>query len=145
VVLLFSRISEINAWFETLNFDNLHIQIEPTSLIRTLNGMIIPIKISNIALAEIKNIMANKNIPPDYALRVGVKGGGCGGMSYLLGFDKPKAEDQQFLVEGIPVLIEKRHYMFLMGMMIDFYDGNEARGFTFVNPDIPKRHDSEKD
>jgi iron-sulfur cluster assembly protein len=105
--------------------------------------MIIPIKISEIAQSEIKNIMANKNIPEDYALRVGVKGGGCGGMAYQLGFDRPKPEDQHFEIAGIPVLIEKRHFMFLMGMLIDFYEGNEARGFTFVNPDIPKRHDSE--
>ncbi|MDR7129109.1 iron-sulfur cluster assembly protein [Algoriphagus sp. 4150] len=103
--------------------------------------MIIPIKITEKAEAEIKNIMANKNIPADYHLRVGVKGGGCGGMSYALGFDKPKDEDQQFEILGISVLIEKRHFMFLMGMEIDFFEGDEARGFTFINPEIPKRHD----
>ncbi len=103
--------------------------------------MIIPVQITDKAQAEIKNIMANKNIPADYHLRVGVKGGGCGGMAYALGFDKPKEEDQQFEIEGIPVLIEKRHYMFLMGMQIDFFEGDEARGFTFINPDLPKRHD----
>ncbi|EKB48039.1 Iron-sulfur cluster insertion protein erpA [Cecembia lonarensis LW9] len=104
-------------------------------------GMLIPIKITDKAQEEIKNIYQNKNIPADYFLRVGVKGGGCGGMSYMLGFDKPKEGDQQFEVEGIQVLIEKRHYMFLMGMKVDFYEGNDARGFTFINPDIPKRHD----
>lgn len=103
--------------------------------------MIVPVKITEKAESEIKNIMATKNIPADYHLRVGVKGGGCGGMSYALGFDKPKTEDQQFEISGIPVLIEKRHVMFLIGMQIDFFDGDEARGFTFVNPDIPKRHD----
>lgn len=85
--------------------------------------------------------MTTKNIPRDYHLRVGVKGGGCGGMSYALGFDKPKSDDQQFEISGIPVLIEKRHLMFLMGMHVDFFEGDEARGFTFINPDIPKRHD----
>ncbi|AWW29900.1 iron-sulfur cluster assembly accessory protein [Echinicola strongylocentroti] len=104
--------------------------------------MLIPITITDKAQEEIKNIMEHKNIPADYSLRVGVKGGGCGGMSYALGFDKPKEEDQQFELGGIPVLIEKRHVMFLMGMQVDFYDGNEARGFTFENPDIPKRHDA---
>jgi iron-sulfur cluster assembly protein len=104
--------------------------------------MLIPIKITEKAQAEIKDIMANKKIPSDYSLRVGVKGGGCGGMSFLLGFDKPKDGDQQFEVEGIPVLIEKKHYMFLMGMQVDFFEGDEARGFTFINPDIPKRHDT---
>ena len=103
--------------------------------------MIVPVKITEKAESEIKNIMATKNIAVDYHLRVGVKGGGCGGMSYALGFDKPKSEDQQFEISGIPVLIEKRHFMFLMGMQIDFFEGDEARGFTFINPEIPKRHD----
>lgn len=114
---------------------------EPISSQKHLIHMIIPVQITEKAEAEIKNIMANKNIPSDYSLRVGVKGGGCGGMSYALGFDKPKAEDQQFEISGIPVLIEKRHFMFLMGMQIDFFEGDEARGFTFINPDLPKRHD----
>lgn len=103
--------------------------------------MIIPVQITEKAEAEIKNIMHHKNIPTDYSLRVGVKGGGCGGMSYALGFDKPKEDDHQFEIAGIPVLIEKRHFMFLMGMQIDFFESDEARGFTFINPDIPKRHD----
>ena len=105
--------------------------------------MLIPIKITGKAQEEIKNIMANKNIPKDYSLRVGVKGGGCGGMSYLLGFDKPKEGDQHFVIEDIPVLIEKKHYMFLMGMQVDFYECADTRGFTFINPDLPKRHDLE--
>jgi iron-sulfur cluster assembly protein len=103
--------------------------------------MLIPIIITERAQQEIKSITNTKNIPKDYSLRVGVKGGGCGGMSYLLGFDKPKEDDQKFEIDGISVLIEKKHYMFLMGMKIDFYEGNDARGFTFVNPDLPKRHD----
>jgi iron-sulfur cluster assembly protein len=104
--------------------------------------MLIPIKITEKALHEIQNIILNKNIPEDYFLRVGVKGGGCGGMSYLLGFDKKKESDEQFEIKGIKVLVEKKHFMFLMGMEIDFYEGNDARGFTFINPDLPKRHDS---
>jgi len=106
-----------------------------------LTHMIIPIEITPAAQVEIKNIMANKNIPTDYSLRVGVKGGGCGGMAYALGFDKPKEGDQEFKISDIPVLIEKKHVMFLMGMQVDFYDGNDTRGFTFVNPGLPKRHD----
>jgi len=114
---------------------------ELTIVKRYLTHMIIPIDITPEAQIEIKNIMANKNIPADYSLRVGVKGGGCGGMSYALGFDKPKEGDQKFEIAEIPVLIEKKHVMFLMGMRVDFYDGNDTRGFTFVNPGLPKRHD----
>jgi iron-sulfur cluster assembly protein len=114
---------------------------EPISCQKHFTRMIAPIKITEKAEVEIKNIMENKNIPADYFLRIGTKGGGCGGMSYALGFDKANDDDQKFEISGIPVLIEKRHYMFLMGMQIDFFDGEEARGFTFINPDIPKRFD----
>ncbi|MDN3668262.1 iron-sulfur cluster assembly accessory protein [Echinicola jeungdonensis] len=106
--------------------------------------MQIPISITDKAHQEIQNIMSTKNIPSEYSLRVGVKGGGCGGMAYALGFDTAKDGDQEFEYRGIPILIEKRHVMFLMGMQVDFYDGNDARGFTFVNPDLPKRHDVEE-
>ncbi|MBM3168322.1 MAG: iron-sulfur cluster assembly accessory protein [Bacteroidetes bacterium] len=103
--------------------------------------MLNPIEITPKAEEEIKHIMAHKNIPEDYFLRVGVKGGGCGGMSFALGFDKKKPEDQQYQVQGISVLIEKKHLMFLMGLQLDFYEGQEERGFTFVNSSLPKRHD----
>jgi iron-sulfur cluster assembly protein len=104
--------------------------------------MVMPISISTKALNEIKNIIAHKNIPGEYRLRVGVKGGGCGGVSYMLGFDKAKEEDKVFEWEGLEILIEKKHVMFLMGMHIDFFDGSDSRGFTFVNSDLPKRHDA---
>ncbi|MCC5935695.1 MAG: iron-sulfur cluster assembly accessory protein [Lunatimonas sp.] len=104
--------------------------------------MLNPISISAKALDEIKNIMLHKNIPGEYTLRVGVKGGGCGGVSYMLGFDKPKTDDQVFEWEGLEILIEKKHVMFLMGMHIDFFESSEARGFTFINPEVPKRHDA---
>ncbi|MDO6438294.1 iron-sulfur cluster assembly accessory protein [Cyclobacterium sp. 1_MG-2023] len=105
--------------------------------------MLTPINITPKALEEIKTIISTKNIPLEYALRVGVKGGGCGGVSYALGFDLKKDEDQSFDIEGLTVLIEKKHVMFLMGMQVDFHESNEARGFVFTNPELPKRHDTE--
>jgi len=68
--------------------------------------MFIPIKISESALKEIKQILENKNVPANYGLRVGVKGGGCSGMSFMLGFDKEKEGDDHFEIEGINVFIE---------------------------------------
>ena len=91
----------------------------------------VPIRISDRALAEIRHIQTHKNIPADYALRVGVRGGGgCGGFSYLIGFDHPRPADEQFRFDGLTVLIEKRHVMYLVDTEIDFEDG-EVRGFTF--------------
>ncbi|MFW5726280.1 MAG: HesB/IscA family protein [bacterium] len=94
----------------------------------------LPIKISDKALQEIKNTITTKNIPADYGLRVGIKGGGCAGVSYVLGFDKKASGDAEFELEGVQVYVAKKDTMFLIGMEVDFYEGNEARGFTFIKP-----------
>jgi iron-sulfur cluster assembly protein len=91
-----------------------------------------PISISEKALEEIRNIMNSKNIPAEYGLRVGVKGGGCG-VTLIIGFDKRKESDHHYVVDGIPVYVDKRHTMYLIGKEVDFYDGEEGRGFTFVD------------
>ena len=94
-----------------------------------------PVTITPKALEEVKGIMANKSIPEGYGLRIGVKGGsGCGGMGYMLGFDKPKDGDITYQVDGVNVHVEKRQTMYLLGLEVDFYEGSDARGFTFVNP-----------
>ncbi len=94
-----------------------------------------PVEITDKAITEIKGIMANKNIPADYGLRIGVAGGGgCGGVKFILGFDKLKDGDLQYMVNDIPVYVEKKHTMYLLGMQVDFYEGADARGFTFINP-----------
>ena len=67
-------------------------------------------------------------------LRVGVKGGGCSGMTYILGFDKKIENDQEFEVEGIPCVMNKSHEIYLLNMQVDWLDGLNNRGFTFQNP-----------
>jgi iron-sulfur cluster assembly protein len=98
----------------------------------------VPVKISEEAIKEVRHIMEHKNIPEGYGLRVGVRGGGgcsAAGMNYMLGFDKAKESDKQFEVEGIPVYIDKGHVMYIIGMEVRFHEGNDARGFIFVNPE----------
>ena len=90
-----------------------------------------PIEITDIAILEIKNILENKGIPKDYGLRVGVKGMGCG-VGFKLGFDKKKETDEEYLIEGVQVLIQKKEMMFLIGKKIEFYDESDGRGFVFV-------------
>lgn len=91
-----------------------------------------PVTISPTAAVEIKKIMATKNIPAGHGLRVGVRGGGCG-VQLILGFDKPQETDLVYEFEGIPVMLEKRSMMFLIGKRVDFYEGDDARGFHFVD------------
>ena len=93
-----------------------------------------PITITEKALAEVKVIMQDKNVPEGYGLRIGVQGGGCSGMSYLLGFDKAKEADETFDLDGVLLIMDKKHGMYVMGMEVDFQDGLNARGFTFNNP-----------
>ncbi len=92
-----------------------------------------PVTISRRAAEEIRKIMETKNIPADYGLRVGVKGGGCG-ISLLIGFDKKKDSDLVYVIDTIPVYIDKKHTMYIIGKEVDFYEGEDARGFMFVDP-----------
>ncbi len=97
-----------------------------------------PVSLTESAYKEVKKIISEKSIPGDYGLRVGVKGGGCAGMSYILGFDVKKENDNVYRLEDINVLMEKTHGMYLVGMQIDFVEGLNNRGFTFSNPNASK-------
>jgi iron-sulfur cluster assembly protein len=91
-----------------------------------------PVTISAKAAEEVRKIMQTKNIPADYALRIGVRGGGCAGVSLMIGFDKKKATDLAYEIEGIPVLVDKKHTLYIIGKEVDFIEGVDARGFMFV-------------
>ena len=65
-----------------------------------------PISLTESAVNEIRNIISEKQIPADYGLRVGVKGGGCSGMSYILGFDLQKENDNVYQVGDIQIIME---------------------------------------
>ena len=93
-----------------------------------------PISITGGALRQIRRIMQEQSIPSGYGLRVGVKGGGCSGFSYLLGFDVQKEKDKVFDIDGLQVYIEQAHTMYLVGMSIDWHEGLNNRGFVFENP-----------
>lgn len=97
-----------------------------------------PIGLTESAVKEILRIITDKQIPAEYGLRVGVKGGGCSGMSYVLGFDLQKEQDNVYEVNGIRILMEKSHGMYLAGMEIDFVEGLNNRGFSFNNPNAVK-------
>jgi iron-sulfur cluster assembly protein len=93
-----------------------------------------PIQLTQGALSQIKRIYREQNFTEEHGLRVGVKGGGCSGFSYVLGFDVQKEKDEVFIIDGIKVFIEKSHAIYLLGMEIDWIDGLNNRGFTFSNP-----------
>lgn len=93
-----------------------------------------PVTLTEGALYELARIRQEQNIPDEYGLRIGVKGGGCSGFSYILGFDEPKEGDDTFLINGMRVLMQKAHAIYLLGMEIDWVEGLNNRGFSFNNP-----------
>ena len=93
-----------------------------------------PISITPTALAQLRAIREQQNIPAAYGLRVGVKGGGCSGFSYILGFDERKPDDQTFAIDDFKVLMNRGHGLYLLGMQIDWVEGLDNRGFSFDNP-----------
>ena len=93
-----------------------------------------PVKLTENAVAEIKRLMNESGFDTAQYLRIGVKGGGCSGMTYILGFDIREADDELFDVSGVPVIMKKAHGIYLFGMEVDFSDGLNSRGFVFKNP-----------
>ena len=93
-----------------------------------------PVALTANAVAEINRLMVQPEHVAGQMLRIGVKGGGCSGMSYVLGFDVQEADDNIYDIEGIPVLMKKSHEIYLYNMEVDYQDGLNARGFTFKNP-----------
>lgn len=86
------------------------------------------------AVKELNKLRDQQELGADFGVRVGVEGGGCSGMSYVLGFDQKKDGDQEILIDGIKVFMHKAHGLYLVGMQVDFQDGLNSRGFTFNNP-----------
>jgi iron-sulfur cluster assembly accessory protein len=97
-----------------------------------------PVTLTSSAVAEIKRLMNADGFDATQHLRVGVKGGGCSGMTYVLGFDQKTDKDSTFEIEGITCIMEKAHGIYLTGMEVDWQDGLNSRGFTFNNPNASK-------
>jgi iron-sulfur cluster assembly protein len=93
-----------------------------------------PVTLTPGAVKQLNRIKADQNVPDDYGLRVGVKGGGCSGFSYVLGFDQPKENDETFEISGLKVFMQKSHAIYLLGMEVDWVEGLNNRGFSFNNP-----------
>ncbi len=93
-----------------------------------------PVTFTLGAVNEIKRLMNAEGFDNEKFLRVGVKGGGCSGMSYILDFDTRTEKDDDFEIDGIPCIINPAHSIYLLDMEIDWEGGLNSRGFTFKNP-----------
>lgn len=97
-----------------------------------------PVAFTGNAIKELKRLMQEDATTTGKKLRVGVKGGGCSGMTYILQFDNEQEGDIDFDVDGVPCIINTAHEMYLFGMTVEWEGGLNSRGFTFTNPNASK-------
>lgn len=96
------------------------------------------IQVTDKALAQIRNIMEAEN-KKDQALRIGVRSGGCSGLSYVMEFSKETLPNDEVLeVDGVKILIDVFSGMYLKGSELDFSDGLNGAGFEFKNPNAAR-------
>jgi iron-sulfur cluster assembly protein len=96
--------------------------------------------LTETAANEIKRLMTSQNMGPETVLRVGITAGGCSGYSYSIAFDKNYDEklDTKYEYHGVPMVVDKKSALFMDGTTVDYYEGIEARGFKFDNPQATK-------
>jgi iron-sulfur cluster assembly protein len=90
------------------------------------------LSITEVAAEEIKKLQANE--PGTSGLRLEVRGGGCSGMSYGLGFDNAQENDNVIEAHGVKVFVDPKSSIYLKGTTLDFNGGLEGRGFAIKNP-----------
>jgi iron-sulfur cluster assembly accessory protein len=97
-----------------------------------------PLQFSPQAVKEIGRLMNAPGFDKNNFLRIGVKGGGCSGLSYILGFENKQEVDQVFTSNDLSFIMNPSHSIYLAGMQIHWEDGLNARGFSFNNPNASK-------
>lgn len=94
------------------------------------------VNLTETAAKEVKRIIEQEELDPDKAcLRVGIKGGGCSGFSYLLDLTENKRDtDELFEEHEVRIICDPKSYLYLNGVTVDFKDEIMGRGFVFNNP-----------
>jgi len=94
------------------------------------------IKVSDIAKKKVRELMTEEGFDTitDY-VRVGVKSGGCSGLSYELKFDKKQQEDDKLFVDNdVKLIVDKKSFLYLVGTTLEYSGGLNGTGFVFNNP-----------
>lgn len=92
------------------------------------------VQMTPVALKRVKELMESQGLQHAF-LRMGVKGGGCSGLSYNLEFDTELGKfDKQFDVDGIKVVVDAKSYLYVNGSTLDYVAQGLTGGFTFLNP-----------
>ena len=106
----------------------------------TTTGSTLEINVTDKAADKVRQFAMKEGKEDSFALRVGVKGGGCSGLLYTLSIedDSPGENDRITEDKGIKILIDKKAYIYLAATELDFSDGLNGKGFVFQNPNATK-------
>lgn len=90
------------------------------------------LKLSVSAAAELKRL--TETFPAGQIVRIGVKGGGCSGLTYILDQTEPQSDDLVIAFDDLQIAVAQSHALYLQGVELDFGSGLDNRGFIFNNP-----------
>jgi iron-sulfur cluster assembly protein len=95
------------------------------------------IVVTSRAAKVMRDQLARRNTP-NASVRLGIRGGGCTGYSYLFEFDDrdPRASDHVVTVDGVRVVVDAKSMLLLKGTTVDFETGIRGHGFRFTNPNV---------
>lgn len=100
------------------------------------------ITLTDRAVERVRSIRSLQGLTDETALRLGVVGGGCSGLSYAIDFDtdpsKAVKNDQHFEDQGVQVVVDMRSFLYLAGTELDYTDGLNGKGFHFNNPNATR-------
>jgi iron-sulfur cluster assembly protein len=95
----------------------------------------LPISFTEAANTELTRLRNNLNLGADQYLRIGVKGGGCAGQSFLLAFDHQADHDTKYIKGDQIIIIHKAQVMYVIGLEIDWQSDEHNKGFVFRTPE----------
>ena len=98
------------------------------------------ITIGDNALGHVVELMMSQGLTPDtHFLRVGVKGGGCSGLSYIMDFDDTTTDMDEIIdLNVMKVVVDKKSVLYLYGTQLEYSDGLNGKGFHWVNPNASR-------
>lgn len=97
------------------------------------------ITVSEEAKNEVTRLKGQGEVDQNAFIRVGVKGGGCSGLTYNLEFDKDlKEEDKLFEDKGVKIVVDKKSFLYLVGTELQYTGGLNGKGFVFNNPNAQR-------